>query len=408
MNLNLVNLHNIYIKDSFLHDLLGGYHEMYRTMAFDDKNKQKKKGIYRESYLDKNDIDKKGNPKLKFKYFYARNNEEVTNEDLERINKLGLAPAYADVWVSDDPNSKIQATGLDAKKRKQYRYHPKHIEISNENKFLRLFKFIKSIPKLDEKMEEDKKNTLYSKNRTISVMLTIVRELNIRVGKECYAQTNKSYGISSLKKSHVTLTNDGTVIKLNFKAKSNKQVSYTLKDPEIVGEIKQLLNLEGEKLFQYISESNNVLRVSDIDLNQYIQNYMGKSFSCKDFRTYAANFYFIKALLAETKKRSPKNKKIIKQNLNIAQENTAFYLRHTKSISKKSYTMSLIRDMYNDNPTWFINNKNRQPLNVLIDLLKMFKDKIKEKRAKESGKTYNPDEEVDDEEIEDEDIDEDE
>jgi DNA topoisomerase-1 len=248
-------------------------------------------------------------------------------------------------------------------------------------------------------------------------MLSIVKELNIRVGKECYAQTNKSYGISSLKKSHVTLTNDDTVVKLNFKAKSNKQVSYTLKDPEIVNEIKQLLNLEGEKLFQYISESNNTLRVSDTDLNQYIQNYMGKAFTCKDFRTYAANFYFIKALLTETKKRSPKNKKIIKQNLNSAQESTAFYLRHTKSISKKSYTMGLIRDMYNDNPDWFIENKNRQPLNVLIDLLKIFRDKIKEKRAKESGKEYNPetddnddsvgdsDEETDDDETDDEESD---
>jgi DNA topoisomerase-1 len=392
MDINLVNLSNI------IYNLIGfGYTDSNRAMAFDDKNKKKKKGIYRESYLDDNDVDKKGNPKLKFKYYYANNNKLVSKEDLERINKLGLAPAYIDVWVSDDPNSKIQATGLDVKGRKQYRYHPRHIEIAHEDKFLRLYKFIKSIPKLDDKMKEDRALTLYSKNRTISVMLSIVKELNIRVGKEVYAQTNKSYGITSLKKSHVTLTNNDTVIKFNFKAKSNKHVSYTLKDPDIVNEIKQLLSLDGEKLFQYISDSNNTIRVSDTDLNQYIQNYMGKAFTCKDFRTYAANFYFIKALLTETKKRSPKNKKIIKQNLNIAQENTAFYLRHTKSISKKSYTMGLIRDMYNDNPEWFTENKNRQPLNVLIDLLKIFKDKIREKSSKESGKIYNPNIDSDDE-----------
>ena len=415
MDINLVNLSDLSFN-FFINDLNldGGkktirdydYKKMInkltnRAMAFDDKNKKKGLGIYRESYYDQNDVDKKGNPKLKFKYYYNKTKKEVTKEDLERINKLGLAPAYTDVWVSEDSSSKIQATGIDAKGRKQYRYHPRHIEIASENKFLRLYKFIKSIPKLDDKMNEDKKLTLYSKNRTISIMLSIVKELNIRVGKECYAQTNKSYGISSLKKSHVSLTNNDTVVKLNFKAKSNKQVSYTLKDDEIVNEIKQLLNLEGEKLFQYISESNNILRVSDTDLNQYIQNYMGKVFTCKDFRTYAANFYFIKALLMETKKRSPKNKKIIKQNLNAAQESTAFYLRHTKSISKKSYTMSLIRDMYNENPDWFVQNKNRQPLNVLIDLLKIFKDKIKEKRAKESGKKYDPnvdsDDEIDDE-----------
>jgi hypothetical protein len=103
---------------------------------------------------------------------------------------------------------------------------------------------------------------------------------------------------------------------------------------------------------------------------------MGKNFSCKDFRTYAANFYFIKALLKETKNRNPVTQKIAKKNLSLAQENTAFYLRHTKSISKKSYTMDLIRDMYMNNSDYFIQNKNKQPLTILLDLLKIFKDKI--------------------------------
>ena len=147
----------------------------------------------------------------------------------------------------------------------------------------------------------------------------------------------------------------------------------------MVDDIKQLLELPGEKLFQYINNNDITLRVSDVDLNQYIQNYMGKEFSCKDYRTYAANFYFIKALLGETKKRNPKNAKVIKQNLSEAQETTAFYLRHTKAISKKSYTMDLIRNMYMENPEWFVENKNRQPINVLIDLLKIHKDNVKNK-----------------------------
>jgi DNA topoisomerase-1 len=378
MNENLVDL-------SYM-NLYGG-----RAMAFDDINKKKKKGIYRESYLDNNDVDKKGKPKLKFKYYYSKTKQLVSNEDLERINKLGLAPAYTDVWISEDPTSKIQATGIDAKGRKQYRYHPRHIEIANEDKFIRLYNFIKSIPKLDDKIDEDLKLTLYSKNRTIALMLIVIKELNIRVGKQCYVKSNKSYGITSLKKSHASIVNDGKVIKLNFKAKSNKQVSYTIKDEFIVDEMKKLLEMtDGENIFQYISENNSVLRVNDVDLNEYIQNNMGKNFSAKDFRTYAANFYFMKALLQETKKRNPKNKKIIKQNLNAAQENTAFYLRHTKAISKKSYTMNLIREMYEQNPEWFIENKSRQPINVLIDILKIYKDKIKKKRVEEKNIEYNP------------------
>ena len=109
---------------------------------------------------------------------------------------------------------------------------------------------------------------------------------------------------------------------------------------------------------------------------------MGKDFSVKNFRTYASNFYFIKSLLKETRNRNPINKKIIKQNLNLAQENTAYYLRHTKSISKKSYTMSLIRDLYENEPSYFIDNKNKQPLTVLLDLLKKFKDTINLERKK--------------------------
>jgi DNA topoisomerase-1 len=348
-----------------------------REMAYDDKQKKKKRGIYREKYEDKNDLDKKGNPKIKFKYFYIKDNQPVTDEDQIRINKLGLAPAYVDVWVSEDPKSKIQGTGIDVKGRKQYRYKQEHVKDASVNKFLRLYKFIKSIPKLDTVMENDIKSTLYSKNRAIATMLYIVKELNMRVGKECYAKTNKSYGVTSLKKSHVKIDENRLIAKFNFKAKSNKQVQYTLDNPDIVKQLIELMKLEGEKMFQFKTESGNIQRVTDVDLNQYIQENMGKEFSCKDFRTYAANFYFIKALLKETKNRNPVNQKIAKKNLSLAQENTAFYLRHTKSISKKSYTMDLIRDMYLTDSQYFIDNKNKQPLTVLIDLLKIFKEKIK-------------------------------
>ena len=350
-----------------------------RDMAFDDKMKKKKKGIYRVKYEDINDLDKKKNPKIKFKYYHLSNDKPVTEEEQIRINKLGLAPAYEDVWVSDDPNSKIQATGIDAKGRKQYRYTQTHIAESGTDKFLRLYKFIKVIHKLNEAMDNDILGEVYSKNRTISVMLNIVKELNIRVGKECYAKINKSFGISSMKKSHVKIDESKLIAKFNFKAKSNKQVQYTLNNKDIVKELILLLKLDGEKLFQYKTPSGDILKASDVDLNQYIQANIGKEFSCKDFRTYAANFYFVKALIKETRNRNPTNQKTAKKNLSLAQENTAYYLRHTKSISKKSYTMDLIRDIYMSNPDYFIQNKNKKPLTILIELLKMFKEKIKNK-----------------------------
>jgi DNA topoisomerase-1 len=391
-NINNINNENI-LNGGFSFDISHKtidnifYNNFLRAEAYDDKEKRKKTGIYRVKYEDVNDLDKKGNPKIKFKYYYSKNNEQVTLKDLERINKLGLAPAYEDVWVSGDENSKIQATGFDVKGRKQYRYHPEHIKDAGDDKFVRLFKFIKAIPKLDEAMEKDLQKEVYSKERTISIMLQIVQELNMRVGKECYAQQNKSYGITSLKKSHIKIDNEKLVAKFNFKAKSNKQVSYTLNNHDIVKELILLYELPGEKLFQYKSSSGNIIKVNDTDLNKYIQDNMGKSFTCKDFRTYAANFYFIKALLAETRKRTPTTQKIIKKNLSLAQENTAFYLRHTKSISKKSYTMELIRNMYVTDTQYFIENKNKKPITVLIDLLKKFKEELKKKIWTKSKET---------------------
>lgn len=338
-------------------------------MAYDDNEKQNKRGIYR--------VGREEDGKKKFDYFYIKDNKPVDMETQVRINKLGLAPAYKDVWVSEDVNSKIQATGMDDRGRKQYRYHPVAISESCTNKFLRLYKFIKKMPILEEKIEEDMKMPIYAKNRTIANMLRIVSELNMRAGKEQYAQENKSYGISSLKKSHVNVVDDDT-IKFNFKGKSNKHVSYTMRDKQIADELRQLMNLGGEKMFQYMTPKGNILRVTDTDMNDYIRSYIGKGFTVKDYRTYAANLYFIKALLQETKKRTPKDKKTIKKNLSLAQESTAFHLRHTKSISKKSYTMELIRDMYMTNPEWFIENKTKRPLTVLLEILKLYKEKIKE------------------------------
>jgi len=353
-----------------------------RDMAFDDKMKKKKKGFYRVKFEDKNDLDKKGVPKTKFKYFHMSDNKPVSDEEQIRINKLGLAPAYEDVWVSDDPKTKIQATGIDAKGRKQYRYTQIHVEEAGVDKFLRLYKFIKLIPKLDKAMDEDLLKPDFTKNKTICIMLAIVKELNMRVGKECYAKTNKSYGVTSMKKSHVKIDTEKMIAKFNFKAKSNKQVQYTLENKDVVKQLITLMDLEGEKLFQYKNESGNILRATDVDLNQYIQDKIGKDFSCKDFRTYAANFYFIKALLKETKKRNPVTQKIAKKNISLAQENTAYYLRHTKSISKKSYTMDLIRDMYMNESDFFIENKNKQPLTILLEVLRIYKEKINADRKK--------------------------
>lgn len=305
-----------------------------------------------------------------YKYYYVKNKSVITKEDHDRILNLKLPPAWNNVWISGDNKSDIQAVGIDSKNRKQYKYNEKHTIEAEKKKFLRLFEFIKSIPKLDRNLKTHEKLHVYDKRRIIVTMLQLVKELHFRVGKEQYAQKNKSYGISSLKKTHLKI--EGELIKFNFKGKSNKRLTYSLRDSVIKSHLQMLLKLNGPKLFQYIDDNNSIRRVTDLDLNQYIQKYMGKDFTVKDFRTYAANFYFIKALLNETKKHSNN----IKKNIINAIKVSAKHLSHTRNISKKSYIMAYCIILYTKQPEFFISKKYDDPKDVLIEVLKSYKKNV--------------------------------
>lgn len=307
--------------------------------------------------------------KINDKYFYINNNKEVSNDDLLRIKKLGIPPAWTNVWISQNPDSPIQAIGTDQKGRKQYRYNQNHINQSQIEKFIRLYKFIKKIPKLDKILNEDYLLPFYQKNKIISIMLNIVKDYHLRVGKEIYVKQNKSFGIASLRKKHVKIIND--IVYLRFKGKSNQILHFTIKNPIYVNAIKMLMKLDGDNLFQYIIYENEIpkiLTISDNDLNKYIKKNMGKEFTIKDFRTYSANLYFIKALISETKKKSPKNRTIIKKNIVNAFKSTAKKLRHTGAVSKKSYVMTYAVELYQNNPELFKNNPNK----LLSKILKLY------------------------------------
>lgn len=309
-----------------------------------------------------------------FEYFYIDTRKPASNKDVVRIEKLRIPPAWTKVWISQDPTADIQAIGTDNKGRKQYRYHQKHIEKAEQMKFLVLYDFIKAIPKLEKVMLLHSKHGPYSKERVIVTMLTIIKELHMRVGKEVYARENKSYGVSSLKKIHMKF--DGDTIMFRFKGKSNQRLFYSLNDKILKDHLRLLLKLEGDKLFQYIDADDQIKKVTDTDLNRYIQEHMGPEYTVKLFRTYGANHYFIKALLKETKNRSPKTQIAIKKNIMKAVESTAFYLRHTKAVSKKSYVMNFAIDMYTNDPEYFIDRKNDDPDAVLLSLLRMYKKHI--------------------------------
>lgn len=330
-----------------------------RSESYDIENYYN--GIYRKKIDDK------------YKYYYTKNNVEVSATDYERIYKLIIPPSWDNVWVSNDPKTAIQVIGIDSKKRKQYKYNNEHIKKSTSTKFNRLFNFIKKIPKLEKSIKKHMKLPKYEKNKIISTMLMIVKKLYLRVGKEEYAKHNKSYGISSLEKKHIKIKND--TFYLNFKGKSNQILKYKLKDKYLTNHIIELLKLKGDKIFQYV-EDDKIKKISYVDLNKYVHKYMGPDFSVKDFRTYAANYYFIKSLIKITTENYPKNNVSIKKNIKKAVIQTAEYLHHTESISKKSYIMNFCVELYQTSPEFFVENKHLNINDIILKILSLKNDII--------------------------------
>ena len=324
-------------------------------------------------------MEKDGIFKVKDEYFYIKTKKKVSSHDLRRIKNLHIPPAWVKIWISSQPSSSIQATGIDQGEKKQYIYHQHHIELAEQKKFLRLYDFIKAIPKLNRRLLLHEKLQPYQPYRVIATMLSIVRLLHIRAGKEHYAKVHKSYGISSLRKKHIKFQGD-TII-LRFKGKSNIYHHYTLHDKKIANHLKMLYKLSGDKIFQYINDKEEIHSISDTDLNMYLQKYMGEQFTIKDFRTYASNFYFIKALMIETIKRTPDTEHAIKKNISRAFLSTAFYLRHTKAISKKSYIMNFAINLYMNHPSFFIDRKIKKTDDILLEILKLYKQKLLRTRS---------------------------
>ncbi len=323
-----------------------------------------------------NIITKKEND---FIYYYIKNKKIISDSSKEmvRIKKLQIPPSWGEfVWISSDNKSKIQAIGIDLKGKKQYRYHIAHIEKATEEKYLKLSKFIKKLPTLEKNIINHSKLNTFDKYKVISTMLKILKQTYMRVGKDEYAKENKSYGLSSLKKKHLIIKGD--IINFKFKGKSNQKLHYIIMNNYIKEHLLNLEKLDGDKLFKYI-EDNKIKQITYKDLNSYIQEFMNEDFTIKDFRTYAANYNFVKNLISINLKKSPKSETAKKSNLNNALDKTAKQLKHTKAISKKSYIMEFIQDLYINDSNYFNYKKSLTCENIhilLLDLINKYKKSL--------------------------------
>jgi len=276
-----------------------------------------------------------------FRYLDVNGQVITDPEVLERIKSLGIPPAYADVWISPLPDGHLQATGRDAKGRKQYRYHPRWREVRDEVKFERMLAFGDALPQI--RVQTDKHLALTGMPRE-KVLATVVRLLEttlIRVGNDEYAKTNKSYGLTTMRDKHVDIA--GSTVRFAFRGKSGKNHTISVKDRRLANIVKRSRDLPGYELFQYVDEHGERRDVTSDDVNTYLREITGQDFTAKDFRTWAATVLAALALQAY----DPFAKETeAKKNVVEAIKSVAERLGNTPAIARKSYIHPAILDAY--------------------------------------------------------------
>lgn len=274
--------------------------------------------------------------------FYAPDGRKLTDEDtLRRIRALAIPPAYTDVWISPDPLGHIQATGRDAKGRKQYRYHPRWREVRDAVKYDRMIAFAETLPRIREQCDAHLRKQGMPRERVLALVVCLLEETNIRVGNEEYARKNRSFGLTTLLTKHVEVA--GAAIKFTFRGKSGKHHAVSLRDRRLASAVRRCLDIPGQELFTYVDELGAVHAVTSGDVNDYIRTIAGGEYTAKDFRTWAGT-----VIAADELRRCPicKNQRQQKREVLRAIENVSQRLGNTPSVCKKSYVHPAVIDAY--------------------------------------------------------------
>ncbi len=208
-------------------------------------------------------------------------------EQIKRINALAVPPAYTDVWICDDPRGHLQATGRDARGRKQYRYHPRWREWRDEDKYARMMDFGKALPRLRQQLDSHLALPGLDRNKVMATVISLLDTTLIRVGNTQYARDNRSYGLTTLRNRHVEVK--GSAIQFHFRGKSGVEHNVSVRDKRLARIVKRCLDLPGQHLFQYLDEQGERHTVSSQDVNAYLQELTGADFTAKDYRTWAGS-----------------------------------------------------------------------------------------------------------------------
>src|SRR5215213_1657605 len=215
-------------------------------------------------------------------------------KELHRIRSLAVPPAYTDVWICPHANGHIQATGRDARGRKQYRYHPKWREKRDETKFGRVLAFSEALPRIRAQVERDLSKPGLPREKVLATVVRLLDWTGIRIGNDEYARSNRSFGLTTLQDRHVEIS--GSNIKFEFRGKSGKNHSVSLSDRRLAKIVQRCQDIPGEDLFQYVDEEGVRQTISSGDVNDYLREISGADFTAKDFRTWSGTKLAVAAL----------------------------------------------------------------------------------------------------------------
>jgi len=270
------------------------------------------------------------------------NGKRVSDEKtLARIRSLAIPPAYEDVWICKSAKGHLQATGRDARGRKQYRYHPKFRESQDGGKFNRLPAFAKALPRIHDRIDQDLARRGLPREKVLAAIVHLLEKSFIRVGNEEYARTNRSYGLTTLLSRHVKI--EGSEVHFRFPGKSKVKHDVWLHDRRLAKVVARLQELPGQELFQYLDDAGETHSVSSNDVNAYLRDASGGSFTAKDFRTWAGTVLAIHELVEYD---APKTKREAKGAILSTVRAVAAQLRNTPAVCRKCYIHPAVFEAY--------------------------------------------------------------
>jgi DNA topoisomerase-1 len=274
--------------------------------------------------------------------YYLPNGKRITSHDMrKRLNSLAIPPAWTDVWICPDPHGHIQATARDARGRKQYRYHPAYRESRDRSKFRHMLEFSEVLPHLRERIERDLRAPDHTRRQLLATVVRLLDRTLIRVGNDEYARENKSYGLTTLRRRHVTV--DGTMLRFSFRGKSGVEHSISISDPRLARIIQRCQDLPGQELFQYLDAAGKRQSISSDDVNAYLRELTGRDITAKDFRTWGGTMLAAVELRAVGPAASRRE---ADRNILRAVDAVAERLGNTRAVCRKYYVHPALIQAY--------------------------------------------------------------